>query len=119
MVLRWLANHHYPAVEQVHIPTENPLKNFLEILDLVRPSTDIKAGWPIGEYVERGLYDYEGAAIVYLLSDGRIFNASQYPQRPRPLRTQHVTVPPVPADCARASANYALNSTPYDTTHMV
>lgn len=90
MVLRWLANHHYPAVEQVHIPTENPLKNFLEILDLVRPSTDIKAGWPIGEYVERGLYDYEGAAIVYLLSDGRIFNASQYPQRPRP-----------PADAAR------------------
>ena len=26
MVLRWLGNHHYPTVVQVHIPTEKTLK---------------------------------------------------------------------------------------------
>ena len=66
ITLRWLADHNYPRVVEVSIRFDNPIKRWAE-----RPDT--KAGWVIGEYEYYDNYDIKRMALIYLLSDGRIF----------------------------------------------
>ena len=58
--LRWLAEHDYPGIAEVHIESNNVIKRWAG-----RPDT--KGGWLL--YREYG-EDYD--RYIYLLSDGRI-----------------------------------------------